>query len=240
MKKHTQRFRKVAVAVAEAKADELEVKQGLPMNREEYIKIEAKAIQESMFFEYEKLCDHMEKSSAVLEEALQKLPPVEKEKMRDDLVSAWSKLGTIDEDSALQKDSLQAFLGLSNQVLLWIYQVAHNSFKENRHEEAQDLFFILVLLNPMVRDYWVALGYAYQARDLQERALESFSLASLLDPEHAVSRYQSAKIYLSQGEFHDALAELEVLEEIIHKQHLDFLRPHFETLQMQARNRKTA
>jgi tetratricopeptide (TPR) repeat protein len=239
MKKITKCLTKVALQVAEAKADEIEVRQGLPINRDEYVKNEALAVKDEMLAGYKQLQSQMRNTSIFLQEELQKLPVVEKNRLEEELKEAVSVLSGGDTEGVLQKESLQAFLSLSNPTLLWMYQLARECFEEEKHQEAQDIFFLLVLLNPMVRDYWMALGFAYEARCLYDNALEAFSFASLLDPEHAPSRYQSASVYLLQGEFEDALAELEVLDEIIDKQNLTFLRPQYELLLNKARNKSS-
>ena len=235
MKRTTKYFKEVSNALATAKADEVEVKNSSSINRREYIKNEATSIQKELTTEYKKLCSHIKKSSKVLEEEVQNLPKVEQERIQKEIKSALRKIENVGEE--LDEPCLQTYLGLSNETLFWIYETAYNSYQNNRHEEAQDLFFLLVLFNPMVRDYWMALGHAYNARCFYDKAQEAFSLASFLDPEYAPSRYQSAQLYLEAGAFEDALAELAVLEEILNKEEDPSLRAQFEKLRTRARNK---
>ena len=211
--------------MAEEKVDQLAVKEALPMEKEDYIEKEAEIFTSALTEKYNAVIKQMEIASAILSEELQHLPDEERKRYEGELLEATKKLEEAkDISQEIGESTFQAFLGIKDPTLVWIYNVGYKTQQENKLEEAEGIFQTLVLLSPMVRDYWMALGFVQRDREVYERAIESFSFASLLDPEHAPSRYQSAKVYLHQGEFEDALAELAVLEKIIKEQKLEDLK----------------
>ncbi len=121
--------------------------------------------------------------------------------------------------------SYQAFVGLSDETLLWMYQVGDQFFGEQRFEEAFAIFSLVTQLNPLVCDFWIAFALTQMRQNDPSEALKSFAFAIVADPSHPIPRYQSAKLYLQLEQKQDAMIELEVLEEIIRLKQLDSLSP---------------
>ena len=131
---------------------------------------------------------------------------------------------------AKSKDTFQSILGLSNEMLLWIYGVGHQLHIEKKHEKALIIFNLLVTLNPLVADYFVAKGLTERSLEKNTEALYSFAMASMMNPHHPVARYNAAEIYLQNHKQEDARLEFEVLEEIVRTGKHEQFRPAVEAM----------
>lgn len=232
-------FTKLADIIVNAQADELEAKQPLPISRELYVKGKTAALIETLQKDYKNLQLCMEKLNEILILELHTLSQVKRAQHRQEFILATNRLrSNIDPEELTAAGSWQNLLKLSNETLLWIYQIGYQRFEENKLEEAFSAFLTLVMLNPLVCDYLIALGITQKALSQETPALHTFSLASILEPEHAIPRYHCAEIYLLAGKFDDALLELKALGEIIQKQNINSLRSPFELLQSKARNKQ--
>lgn len=233
-------IKELSRALACARAEELEVKNGLLIPKDQYIENVMDSIEAIFTTEYEKILDQMREAYHLLQHEIQRLPLLEKDLYNKEITLAREKLrNTMDLQDLADTSYLQQFLGFSDKTLLWIYQVEFNYLEQEKFKEALAIFSLLPLLNPFICDYWIALGFAQKANTLDAEAICSFSFASILNPKNPVSRYRSAELYIKLGRFDDALVELEVLSEIIHTEKLHFLRSNLETLQSKARNRSS-
>ena len=231
-------FKEAATIIANIHADELEVKSALSMKREDHVEAESARILASLNEENEKLLLQLQASSAILVAELKLLSKIEQDAIGEEFKGAMEKLETYNGVVPISETPLQESLGLSDKTLLWVYSVGHKHFKQGGSKEAVYIFSLLTMLNPMVYDYWMAFGFAQEGVEELEKALHAFSFASLLDPEAPSSRYKSAEVYIKLNLFDEALAELEVLEEIIVADKLDDLLPYYEELKKQASNKE--
>lgn len=98
------------------------------------------------------------------------------------------KMERVDSDEALlthlrEGENFQQMLGITNRTMLEAYSVVEQMFEQRRYQDCVNSLIYLTTLNPMVPDFWIALGAAYQA-DLQyEGALMAYKLALMLNPE---------------------------------------------------------
>ncbi len=210
------------------------------MPREKYVKQKILGLIHDLEENHKKILDSMTQARKTLLVDLKNLPDIEKEHHAKELLIAMDKLShNIEIEQITAATSWQKFLGLSNETLIWIYKLGFQFFENKNNEEAFPLFLMLTLLNPFVADYWIALGFVQKGLSLEVVALDSFSLAALLNPDNPTPRYQNAEIHLHLGQFDKALLELESLAEIIEKQKLDSLKPEFELLFNKAQNKQT-
>lgn len=224
-------FTEIARVVANAQADELAVKQRLMIPRDLFVEQKMESIVEALKEENKKILDSLAKANELLMEDLNLLSNEEREHHVQELEAAIDKIsGKIDQEVLAQADSLQKILGLSNETVLWIYKLGYKYFEMGKYEESYSLFLVLTLLDPLVGDYWSALGFAQRGLLLDANALKSFSLASNLSPANPTIRYQLAEIYLKLKQPVEAMTEAGILMEIIKKQNLDGLKPHAELL----------
>ncbi len=231
----------LAELLAIQKADELEARKGLLVPKDQYIKDHIPSIEEELNTHFTKLEQRFKKAGHLLQKALHLLSPAEKAPYEKDLLHGLNiiqLLGT--NPSAIENkmtlftaNTYQEFLGISNETLLWIYSIGHTFIEEKKGQEAYAIFHMLISFNSLISDYWIALGFAQNLLKEDLDALNSFSMASLLNPESPISRYQSAKIYLHLNQYDDALAEIEALEEIIKSLNLDQLKASTQTIKNQ-------
>ena len=232
MKDVNEYFKEVGRKEANEHADALEVKQALTMDREDYVAKEAESVTSALMEKYNLLLKQMQETSELLLEEMKVLPGVERKRIEEEFSKAQIKLEeAVDLEAALQESNFQAFLEITDPTREWLYGVGYNLFQEKKLVESAGVFQFLVTLSPMVRDYWVALGFVWEEEGFYDKAIEAFSFASILDPEHALSRYQSAQMYVHLRQFDDALAELKILKELIAAQNLDTFTVRYEELQ---------
>ncbi|MES2199658.1 MAG: tetratricopeptide repeat protein [Chlamydiota bacterium] len=224
-------FIELAKVIANRQADELAVKGQLTIERGLFVEQKMATIVEALNDENTKIRKSLIKANQLLMEDLELLPNVEKELRTQELSVMTDKLNqVVDPDQLVAAGSWQNFLNLSNETLLWIYNLGYRCFEEKKYKEASSLFLILTLLNPLVCDYWVALGFAQRGLLLDASALNSFVTATTLNPDNPAARYQAADIYLQLKQPTEAIEELEALLKIIEDQRLDVLRPCTELL----------
>lgn len=234
-------YQPLAELMVHQQADELAVEGKLLESREQYVKNHVTVLTEQLYAHSKKMEKRFKSAGALLKAELDLIPAAEKAIYEKDLSQAMDLLTKLGENpEAIDKKEIrmaantyQEFLGLSNNTLLWIYSIGHKLFEERKGEEAYGIFQLLVSLNSLVSDYWVALGFVQHFVKEQQESLNSFSMASILNPENPISRYQSAKIYLELSQFDDARVELEVLEKIITTQPLEHLKPSLVSLKNQ-------
>ena len=232
-------FTEIASLVANAQADILEAKQPLPTSRKLYIEEKTKQLTTILEDDYNKLLLHMKRLNEILILELHLLPQVKRALHRQELILATNKLRShIDPEEVAAAGSWQKLLNLTNETMLWIYQVGYKQFEEKKLEQALSIFLTLAILNPHICDYLIALGTAQLALAQKTQALHTFSLASILEPEHPIIRFRCAEIYLDSEQFDDALLELEALREIIEKEKLNSIKPYFEFLKNKANNKE--
>ncbi|MBM3198478.1 MAG: hypothetical protein FJZ58_04395 [Chlamydiae bacterium] len=227
-------------------AEELEVKGGLLGSKEAYIEKKAQEITEGMDTVLAHKEKQAERAKALLHDHFHHLP---KEKQREysreveraiKEMTSWFKVSANEHVKGREGDTFQSILGLSDELLLWIYSVGHRLSTEKRHEDALAIFRLLTMLNPLVADYYVAQGITERALGQSHEALYSFALASLVNPHHPIARYNSAEIYLESHKGEDARIEFEVLEEIIHTGKYAHLKGSVEALRNKLHYKKAS
>lgn len=240
-------FLPLAELIANTQADELQVKNQLLTSRENYVADKTASILQSLEEQSKKMLHSMQKLNTILTQELALLSKPEQEIHTKEFNIALERLdqikkspeGITKDPTLLDSESWQKFLGLSEATVLWLYQIGRQHYEQQKLEEAQTLFHLLIMLNSLDCDHWIGLGFTQKSLSQPQQALDFFAMAILLNPENPISRYQSAKLYLELGQFEDALIELEVLSQIVEKEKLDFLKSDIEVLFTKARNRQS-
>src|SRR5271170_1222812 len=93
--------------------------------------------------------------------------------------------------------TLKEILGYRQEELDQEYLYAMERFACKEYTVAAKLFIRLVLMNPHIKEYWVALGTTQTYLGEIEKALTFLSMASLLDPQDPDPYYRAALCYLS-------------------------------------------
>ena len=129
---------------------------------------------------------------------------------------------------------------MSKETLIWIYGVGYQCFEGHQKEAAFGFFQMLTLLNPLVSDYWVALGVTQRSLSEESDALYSFEMASLMDSNNPIPIYNSIEIHLKLNQIEEAKKELQLLKEVIKTHRRDDLQPAFEFIQGQVQLAKAS
>jgi hypothetical protein len=238
----------LALLLAIEQTQELEVKHGLMEEKELHIKNQAAIFEKELAAHFQKVGERFTRAGKILQENLAFVLPEEKALYEKDLSCAFNTIaklgvdanGLEDRKALFTANTLQEFLRISDESLLWIYSVGYNLFKEKCVEDAYAIFHLLLSLNSTTCDYWIAMGFTQLEKSEDMQALHSFATASLLDEKNPISRYQSAVIYLRLNQLEDALEEIKALEEIVAIQNLDNLKSSVVSLKSQIELQKNS
>ncbi|MCB1181109.1 MAG: SycD/LcrH family type III secretion system chaperone [Chlamydiia bacterium] len=108
--------------------------------------------------------------------------------------------------------TVAAAMGLSEEFLEEIYQLAYTYYNQGKNKEAISLFYVLMGVSPKNFKYVLGLAAAYyQLEDYYHAAL-GFTLAFSLDPKNPLSAYYASDSLLKLNQVKEAL---EVLDKAI-------------------------
>src|SRR3990167_1538995 len=93
----------------------------------------------------------------------------------------YARIHSFKEENKIQ--SLKEMLGLSDDIVFWVYQVGRSCLEKQKHKEGESIFSLLTALDNFVVDYWLGLGISQKNLGKKKEAIHSFSLASQIDPE---------------------------------------------------------
>lgn len=114
------------------------------------------------------------------------------------------------QEDLLSGKSLGEIMGFGEEALQDFYAAAYQLYQAGRDSEAADAFFFLAALHPSVQVYWLGLGMAEQCLSHYEKALEAYSMASLLEPQDPLPYYHSAACYHALQDSLNARKSLEM------------------------------
>jgi hypothetical protein len=222
-------FTKLGNLVAARMLEEQEAKGPLLEAKNLYLQRKADEVIKSLETMEETMTSNLKSAFAHSQDKLYLLPSDKRALIEKELSSLSARADKVVpfllEGKKEITEPLQAMLGLSNETLLWFYDMALDFFKQDKKEEASSIFQLLTTLNPLVCDYWIALGITQRSLKQEEKALHSFKMASLMDSKNPIPRYNSIEIHLEHHELESAKAELHLLEEIIKTEHRKDLEP---------------
>ena len=104
--------------------------------------------------------------------------------------------------------------GMTMEQAYGIAEYGYGLFQEGKFHDARQIFEGLALSNPYDAYFHNMLGAVYQSLDMQEEALEEYTLAIEMDEEHINSYVNRAEILLQNGHFDRALADLKKAVEL--------------------------
>lgn len=142
--------------------------------------------------------------------------------------------------SDVKEKSIKDILGISDHILYCYYKVAFHLFDEKIYQEASNIFFYLSLLNPLVKDYWLALGVCEKEKKNYNGSLIAFAIASLMDEKDPVPYLNSASCYILIKDADNAQIELENAKTIAsNSTNSELWEPFINKLQEEINNIKT-
>ena len=107
-------------------------------------------------------------------------------------------------------------IGLIHQQLLErfceIYEVAYALYEHGHYQKAMDFFHVLTRLQSQNASYWLGLAATQQMLQLYQEALDSYSVAALLDCENPAVHFYAAGCCLSMGDIQKGLQAMTTAE----------------------------
>ena len=94
-----------------------------------------------------------------------------------------------------------------------MYTVAHGMYVQERYQDAQKLFGFLVACNPFDRRFPQALASSLQMTGEFEKAIEYYSMASVMDIKDPVPTFHTAECLAALGRVAEAREALEIVIE---------------------------
>lgn len=104
---------------------------------------------------------------------------------------------------------------LSQESLEVIYATAYGHISAGRFLEGEKLLYSLVILEPEVPKYWMALAFAQQKRGEYLEACATYYVVSSLTPEAPAPYLRAAECFFSLGEVENGLEALRETEKRI-------------------------
>lgn len=95
----------------------------------------------------------------------------------------------------LKNETLQKAFQITAFEMEEIYAQGYGYYEENCYQEATTVFRWLLVFNPFIVKYWMGFGACLQMLGQYERALHSYAMASMLDPENSLPHLQAARCY---------------------------------------------
>ncbi len=119
------------------------------------------------------------------------------------------------EKLSAMPDHLQGILKISEQSFHYFYQCGERLFNTTHFKDARDVFFLLTLLNPYKYNVWIASGLAEKRFGDNNKALEAFAMAALLDLSSVFSHLYSAECYRDLHDNTNAVISLETALSVV-------------------------
>lgn len=114
-----------------------------------------------------------------------------------------------------ENTTIQSVLGISDYVLHCFYTVGYHLLEDKQYKLASNIFLMLSVLNPLVKDHWMALGMAEHEEKQYERALNAYAMACILDFQNPLPHFAAVNCYVALEDFDNADAELSLAQECI-------------------------
>ncbi len=101
--------------------------------------------------------------------------------------------------------TVQQIYGISDADLTAMFAAAGRYLTQKRYKEAADCFVFLTFLNPYHADFWMGLGQCYRLSKDYEKAIETYTMASVYDYDDPRPHFHCADCYLALEEGQKAL-----------------------------------
>jgi len=107
--------------------------------------------------------------------------------------------------------TLGAMRGFTDEEFEAVYALGYNLYNQAKYEEALKAFAFLTFYNHLERRYYKALGACQQMLQRYDQAIQSYSIASVLDITDPEPTLRTAECLLAKGEIEDAKTALELV-----------------------------
>lgn len=169
--------------------------------RETLLEGKSKQLEKEIKKKNEDLIQELNLASALVKEYLTTLPP--------DVINPYlEKLSTVQKSDDPNK-TLQEQTGVPNDIMQLIYKYGMDLQKDQDFSSSSAIFKFLIVLNPLVADFWTALGYCQIMLEDPREALKSFRNSLLNDPDNLRAFYFFAYTHQLLNDHASALATVE-------------------------------
>lgn len=107
--------------------------------------------------------------------------------------------------------SLRQQRGVSDEEIESVYALAHGYYRAGRLEEAEQAFLFLCLFEHLETKHWIGLGAVQQLKGQYDKAVASYSYASIIDFTNPRALFHGAECHLALKHYDDALETLSAL-----------------------------
>lgn len=114
------------------------------------------------------------------------------------------------EQGMLPKDAM----GISDMVMEGIYGHAYRMYNAGQYSDAQHIFRILVMLNPLESKYAMGSGACLHMMKEYKTAAAIYTITSSIDPKNPVPHYHASDCYLKMDLRGAAINELKTTIEL--------------------------
>jgi tetratricopeptide (TPR) repeat protein len=109
-------------------------------------------------------------------------------------------------------DSFGKALGISNDMIEFLYARAHRWVAVAQYGRAEPIFRALCIADPSSADFWVALGICLRARSAWGEALAAFETASEKKPQWEIPHFHALDLCVRRKDWAKAATELAAFE----------------------------
>lgn len=171
------------------------------------------------FFKFEELQEQLEEAPKIILNLMPSYLPIDDfTKIKNELnksINHFILIAISMGESAEKPPILQELFGISNDSLVYIYELGIELVKKNNHKDASALFVFLTTMTPYVPSFWIAQGVCLQVLNRHEDAIEIFKTAKLLKPVDPLSLLYLIESYKNLKLDDEAKIELEALKNLI-------------------------
>ncbi len=110
-------------------------------------------------------------------------------------------------------NNFQEKFNLSDETLEGAYNIAYNLYKNEKYKDAQNLFYVLTMLNPLKKKFLMGFAAASQLHGDYEKALEAYAMAGIMDGDDPYPHFYAAECYSALNNSQEMLKALQAAEE---------------------------
>lgn len=170
------------------------------------------------FFNGEDILQHIESGfESIGQDIKSHLTPVEHQNLQKEWTEGINRLITHFQKKEEQLSSqesapimLEEIMGLSESTIEYFYAVGMRLYAQKQFQKANDVFYILTLLNTYRHNVWLAWGLSQQHEGHLELALNAYAMAAITDVDSPSPYIHSAECCLAMLDRDEALRYLDI------------------------------
>jgi type III secretion system low calcium response chaperone LcrH/SycD len=139
----------------------------------------------------------------------------ELDQLESEIKSTFLRLSDTKLPETLADKTIQDIFGISDFTLYCLYSVGYGLAQQGLQLEATNIFSILTMMNPLVKDYWMALAFSLKESEEYEKAAKAFIMASFMQDNDPVPHLSAIECFLAMGDRDNAEIGIEEVIEII-------------------------